>query len=111
MEWEVGAAGFRKRVSQSDTVDPTYLHAALSANGDKHEPFADLNAGTIVVRGAGGSTTSLHPQSYGVHWIEVIYARDQHDRVVTYSAMPADSTEPSEPRVSMSLDAMSPAVR
>ena len=111
VDWEVEAASFRAKVNQSDTVSPTYLHATLSATGSKHEPFADRTASpvSVVVRGGEGSITELHPQNYGTHWIEIIYARDQYDRVVGSSSLDA-SAGPATPSITMDLSAVSPPV-
>ena len=42
---------------------------------------------SIVVLGTGGSDVNLHPHSFDSHYIEAVFAKDQHDAVVVYQEL------------------------
>jgi len=69
----------------------------LKSAASKHEPYLTIAADRtmkISVRGGGGSTTSLHPQAHGSHWIEFVYAKDQDGNVVCSHRFSEDETAP-----------------
>ena len=95
--WEVEAAKLFARATQSTTVNPSYYHSpamVVAGAPAKHQPkiMGTGNGTTIVVLGAGGSDTTLHPHAYDTHYIEAVFAKDQHGAVVVYQVL-ADSVK------------------
>merc|ERR1711881_689611 len=58
-----------------------------------------------MVLGTNGSTTTLHPQSPPNHYIEAIWARDQHGTIVVFEDLSASSEEP---RVTFDMNGVIP---
>ena len=106
--WEVDAAKLFARATQSTTVSPTYFHSPAMVDASKpakHEPKMMTSgrrvrreghtAGpqtTIVVLGGGGSDVNLHPHTFDTHYIEAVFAKDQHGSVAVYQVL-ADNVE------------------
>lgn len=73
---------------------PGYFHSATITPG-KHDPFLHINgtAAVVSVRGTGGSTVTLHPQT-DQHHISDIWVQDQAGAVVYYVALDGSAAAP-----------------
>jgi desulfoferrodoxin (superoxide reductase-like protein) len=99
-------------VSNTSTsgAGPDYFHSATST-AVKHDPFIHVNGttATVSVRGTGGSTDTLHPQT-NAHYISDIWVRNQAGVVVYYHALigsePAPTTHFTVPTGTRSLTPM-----
>ena len=95
--WEVAVAKVFARATQSTAVNPSYFHSpAMVVAGApvKHEAKI-MGVGketTIVVLGGGGSDINLHPHSFNTHYIEAVFAKDQHGAVAVYQVLGASVT-------------------
>jgi desulfoferrodoxin (superoxide reductase-like protein) len=86
--WEVAAATLLERTTQSETVAPDYYSSSTVDGAPvKHQPavVASGDGYSIAVLGTDG--TGLHPHVYDTHYIEAVYARDQHDSVAVYQEL------------------------
>ena len=86
---ETFASGKEEMTSVSGTGPTTYNEAtAIMA---KHDPYIAYDratkTGSIVVLGVDGSTVNLHPQSFPNHYVEAIWARDQHGSIVFFESL------------------------
>ena len=50
------------------------------------------NTASIVVLGTGGSDINLHPHVHPAHYIEAVFAKDQHGAVAVYQELGASVT-------------------
>ena len=73
---------------------PAYFYVA-TATPVKHDPFITISGttATISVRGTGGSTTTLHPQTAN-HYISDIWVKDQTGAVIYYAALEGSAAAP-----------------
>ena len=105
---ETFASGKEEMTSVSGTGPTTYNEAtAIMA---KHDPYIAYDratkTGSIVVLGVNGSTVNLHPQSFPNHYVEAIWARDQHGSIVFFESL----TTATAPRAAFDLSATVPPV-
>jgi desulfoferrodoxin (superoxide reductase-like protein) len=77
-----------ERTNQSETVGPDYYSSSTVAGAPvKHQPavVASGDGYSIAVLGTDGM--DLHPHVFDSHYIEAVYARDQHDSVAVYQEL------------------------
>ena len=105
---EAFASG-KEEMTSASGIGQRYYNEA-SAIMAKHDPYITYDratkTGSIVVLGARGSTVNLHPQSFPAHYVEAIWARDQHGSIVFFESL----TTASAPRAAFDLSATAPAV-
>ena len=88
-------ASSKEEMTSTSGNGATYYNEATAIQA-KHDPFItynrELETGTIVVLGTNGSTENLHPQDFPTHYVEAIWARDQHGTIVVFQSLTTATT-------------------
>jgi len=106
--WEVAAAKMFGRATQSTTVNPSYFHPPaqiVPGSPVKHEAKIISIGNELSIVALGNSGKDLHPHVHPAHYIEAVFAKDQHGAVAVYQELGASVTTAQSKPVAIPLSA------